>query len=58
MNATAASRSFASHRTRDFESTVTNLRPLRDVEVVDKGGFSSLLIDAEKIVNDGNNPKG
>jgi hypothetical protein len=45
-------------KTSDFESTVTNLRPLRDVEVVEKGGFRSLLIDAEKMVNDGNNPKG
>jgi hypothetical protein len=49
---------FNPQATTDFESTVTNLRPLRDVEVVDKGGFSSLLIDAEKIVNDHNNPKG
>ena len=28
--------------TSDFESTVTNPRPLQDVEVVDKGGFSAL----------------
>ena len=45
-------------KTSDFESTVTNLRPLQDVEVVDKGGFSALLIGAEKIVNDHNNPMG
>jgi hypothetical protein len=44
-------------KTSDFESTVTNLRPLQDVEVVDKGRFSALLIDAEKMVNDRNNPK-
>ena len=32
--------------------------PLKDLEVVDKNGFSSLIVYAEKTVNDAKNPNG
>ena len=32
--------------------------PLRDLEVVDKNGYSSLIVYAEKTVNDPKNPNG
>ena len=40
------------------ESLLTQFRPLGDLEVVDKNGFSSLLVYAEKTVNDPKNPNG
>jgi hypothetical protein len=40
------------------ESLLTQFRPLRDLEVVDKNGFSSLIVYAEKTVNDPKNPNG
>ena len=40
------------------ESLLTHLRPLKDFEVVDKNGFSSLIVYAEKTVNDPKNPNG
>jgi hypothetical protein len=40
------------------ESLLTHFRPLRDLEVVDKNGFSSLIVYAEKTVNDPKNPNG
>jgi hypothetical protein len=40
------------------ESLLTQFRSLRDLEVVDKNGFSSLLVYAEKTVNDHKNPNG
>jgi hypothetical protein len=40
------------------ESLLTHFRPLEDLEVVDKNGFSSLLVYAEKTVNDPKNPNG
>jgi hypothetical protein len=40
------------------ESLLTHFRPLQDVEVVDKNGYSSLIVYAEKTVNDPKNPNG
>jgi hypothetical protein len=40
------------------DSLLTHLRPLQDLEVVDKNGFSSLIFYAEKTVNDPKNPNG
>ena len=40
------------------ESLLTHLHPLKDLEVVDKNGFSSLIVYAEKTVNDAKNPNG
>ena len=40
------------------ESLLTHFRPLQDLEVVDKNGFSSLIVYAEKTVNDPKNPNG
>jgi hypothetical protein len=40
------------------ESLLTHLRSLPDFEVVDKNGYSSLLVYAEKTVNDPKNPNG
>jgi hypothetical protein len=40
------------------ESLLTHLRSLPDLEVVDKNGYSSLLVYAEKTVNDPKNPNG
>jgi hypothetical protein len=40
------------------ESLLTHLRSLPDLEVVDKNGFSSLVLYAEKTVNDPKNPNG
>ena len=40
------------------ESLLTHFRALRDLEVVDKTGFSSLIVYAEKTVNDPKNPNG
>jgi hypothetical protein len=40
------------------DSLLTHLRALKDLEVVDKGGFSSLIVYAEKTVNDAKNPNG
>jgi hypothetical protein len=40
------------------DSLVTHLRALRDLKVVDKGGYSSLIVYAEKTVNDPRNPHG
>jgi hypothetical protein len=40
------------------ESLLSHLRPLQDLEVVDKNGFSSLLVYAGKTVNDPKNPNG
>jgi len=40
------------------ESLLTHFRPLQDLEVVDKNGFSSLVVYAQKTVNDPKNPNG
>ena len=40
------------------ESLLTHFRSLQDLEVVDKNGFSSLIVYAEKTVNDPKNPNG
>ena len=40
------------------ESLLTHFRPLQDLEVVDKNGFSSLIVYAEKTVTDPKNPSG
>jgi mannose/fructose/N-acetylgalactosamine-specific phosphotransferase system component IIB len=40
------------------ESLLTQFHPLQDLEVVDKNGFSSLIVYAEKTVNDPKNPNG
>ena len=40
------------------DSLVTHLRALRDLKVIDKGGYSSLIVYAEKTVNDPRNPHG
>ena len=40
------------------ESLLAHFRPLQDIEVVDKNGFSSLIVYAEKTVNDPKNPNG
>ena len=40
------------------ESLLTHFRPFQDLEVVDKNGFSSLIIYAEKTVHDPKNPNG
>lgn len=40
------------------DSLLTHLRLLRDLEVVDKNGYSSLIVYAEKTVNDPKNPNG
>ena len=40
------------------DSLLTHFRALRDLEVVDKGGYSSLIVYAEKTVNDPRNPNG
>jgi hypothetical protein len=40
------------------ESLLTHFRPLQDLEVVDKNGYSSLIVYAEKTVNDPKNPNG
>jgi hypothetical protein len=40
------------------ESLLTQFRSLPDLEVVDKHGYSSLLVYAEKTVNDPKNPNG
>ena len=42
----------------DPRITLTHFRPLKDLEVVDKNGFSSLIVYAEKTVNDTKNPNG
>jgi hypothetical protein len=40
------------------ESLLTHLRAFPDLEVVDKNGFSSLIVYAEKTVNNPKNPNG
>ena len=40
------------------DSLVAHLRALRDLKVVDKGGDSTLIVYAEKTVNDPRNPNG
>jgi len=40
------------------ESLLTHCWPLKDFEVVDKNGYSSLIVYAEKTVNDPKNPNG
>ena len=40
------------------ESLLTHFRPLQDLKIVDKNGFSSLIVYAEKTVNDAKNPNG
>jgi hypothetical protein len=40
------------------DSLLTHLRALPNVEVVDKGGYSSLIVYAEKTVQDPRNPHG
>lgn len=40
------------------DSLLTHFRPLQDLEVVDKNGYSSLIVYAEKTVNDPKNPNG
>ena len=40
------------------ESLLTHFRPLQNVEVVDKNGYSSLIVYAEKTANDPKNPNG
>ena len=40
------------------ESLLTHFRRLQDLEVVDKNGYSSLIVYAEKTVNDPKNPNG
>ena len=40
------------------ESLLKQFRPLQDLEVVDKNGFSSLVVYAQKTVNDPKNPNG
>ena len=40
------------------DSLLTHLRAQRDLEVVEKGGYSSLIVYAEKTVNDPRNPNG
>jgi hypothetical protein len=40
------------------ESLLTHFRPLQDIDVVDKNGYSSLIVYAEKTVNDPKNPNG
>ena len=40
------------------ESLLTHFRPLQDLKIVDKKGFSSLIVYAEKTVNDPKNPNG
>jgi hypothetical protein len=40
------------------ESLLTQFAPLQDLEVVDKNGFSSLIVYAQKTVNDPKNPNG
>jgi 16S rRNA G966 N2-methylase RsmD len=40
------------------ESLLKHFRPLQNLEVVDKNGFSSLIVYAEKTVNDRKNPNG
>ena len=40
------------------ESLLTHFRPLQGLEVVDKHGYSSLIVYAEKTVNDRKNPNG
>ena len=40
------------------ESLLTHFRSLQDLEVVDKNGFSSLIVYAQKTLNDPKNPNG
>ena len=40
------------------DSLLTHFRSLQDLEVVDKNGFSSLIIYAQKTANDPSNPNG
>ena len=40
------------------DSLLTHLRAQRDLKVVEKGGYSSLIVYAEKTVNDPRNPNG
>jgi hypothetical protein len=40
------------------ESLLTHFRSLQDLEVVDKNGYSSLIVYAQKTVNDPKNPNG
>jgi len=40
------------------ESLLAHFRPLKGFEVVDKNGYSSLIVYAEKTVNDPKNPNG
>ena len=40
------------------DSLLTHFRPLQDLEVVDKNGYSSLIVYAENTVNDPKNPNG
>ena len=40
------------------ESLLKHLRALPDLQVVDKGGYSSLIVYAEKTVSDAKNPNG
>jgi hypothetical protein len=40
------------------DSLLTHLRALPNLEVVEKGGYSSLIVYAEKTVNDPRNPNG
>jgi hypothetical protein len=40
------------------DSLLKHLRALRDLEVVDRGGYASLIVYAEKTVNNARNPNG
>jgi hypothetical protein len=40
------------------DSLLKHLHDLRDIEVVEKGGYSSLIVYVEKTVNDPRNPNG
>lgn len=40
------------------ESLLSHFRPIQDIEVVDKHGYNSLIVYAEKTVNDPRNPNG
>jgi len=40
------------------ESLLTHFRPLNDFDLVDKNGYSSLIVYAEKTINDPKNPNG
>jgi len=40
------------------DSLLTHFHSLQDLEIVDKNGYSSLIVYAEKTVNDPKNPNG